>query len=178
MADSEAYFTWADVAGVVKGEKRLRELLAPSQDTSADHPEFDRFYQIAVDVTEPELQNAGYDVPLPTPLVDAALRNAMIGIFLGSMTEGKGEVEPWIETLYGRGMKWVQRIGAGDVTVKGAAASPAGPVNDVSAASRISFNAPTVFRFDTDDDESVVNDLFGDFEAGRRRRRSGWGMGR
>lgn len=178
MPVPEPYFTWADVVSVAKGEKVLRELLAPSTDTSADHPVFDEHYETAVSIAEAELGRAGVQLPLPTPLQDAALRNAMIGVFLGNVTAGKSDREPWLDKLEAMGLKWLKRIGDGDLIIKGAASEDGG-VSSMTTAGRIGFNAPAHYSFDRDDDNAPINEVFSDLDPGPigRRINRGWGGG-
>lgn len=174
MADPAPYFTWDDVAKVVRGEKRLLAMLAPSDDTSEDHPKFDDNYAVVVDLAEAEFANAGMKLPLPTPLTDAALRNAMIGAFIGTVTQSDSSREEWMDALSTSSAKYLQRIGRGEVPVKGAAIDGSTEANDGSAG-RISFNAPAKFRFDIDDENSEINNVFPDLAPLSGGRRGGFG---
>jgi hypothetical protein len=160
------YTTWAEVADKVDGEKLLKALLIPQVETAEDHPYFDDQVAVADRLINVELERAGYIWPLPDePLEDAALRRAAAGIVVGLISEGKSNRQPYMGELHKMGMKYITRIGDGEVKVLGAEVAGASDDDLFMGGSSVDEAV-----FDIGDPYAKAHDVFADLSMPTRRR--------
>jgi hypothetical protein len=114
-----AYLTWDEVAEAVQGEERLQSMLLPRIETEDDHPFFDQQLAVAQRRADVELEQAGYEVPLDS-VTDPLLKNAIIGLLVGLLTEASSGREPFMDALYKAALEYFKRLGKGTITVLGA----------------------------------------------------------
>lgn len=156
------YASWAQVAEVVKGERRLKDLLLPKTETAEAHPFFDQRSAVAARVVDASLTKAGYETPLDS-ITDVALQNAYIGILVGLLTEGNSNREPWMDLLYRSGLAYLAKIEKG-TPVLGVTADSSSTIDLVL------FGAESSPVFDDADAYAEVHSVF----ANLGRRPWGW----
>lgn len=160
------YVTWAQTAEIVKGEKRLKEILLPKTETADVHPFFDKMVATASRIIDAALEKAGYSTPLDE-ITDLALQNAAVGIVVGLITEANDTRAPWMDALYKSGMAYLFRVEKG-TPVKGADEDATATMDLVLS------NGSDAAVFDGADADAEIHGVFADLGSGPRALRRGW----
>lgn len=116
-----AYTTFAEVADKVGGVPRLvgDVMVGHADETEESHPFFDSQAEVADREVDIALAQGGYETPLTTPLTDAKLKNAHLGVLLGLLSETSSSREEWMIDLEEAGREYLAQIAARQVTVVG-----------------------------------------------------------
>mgnify|MGYP003423069955 CR=1 FL=1 len=162
-----AYVTWAEVAEAVQGEQRLKDILIPRVETAESHPFFDQQLAVAQRRADVELEQAGYDTPLAS-VDDPLLKNAIIGLLVGLLTESSSSREAFMDALHESALAYFKRLGKGTITVLGADPDATPTAESLMVESHATAGA---FDFETGDAEilGVFAGLGADPSRGWRR---------
>lgn len=151
-----AYVDWDDFVDVLKGEKRLKELLLPHVETAEAHPFLDKAILYATQFANGKLKLAGVETPLAEPLSDEVLKSAIIGVAIDEITRGDGSRAAQHDKLAAAAYKYFKDLIEGKAEVVGGE-----PESDASNYPQIVATDPDDPKFDFENPYSEGSSVFG-----------------